>query len=528
MTRTGRIGTWCLAVGLLAALGIGVVAPAVIGGTVERELEDGLHERVAPGVTLRDVQIERGIWRTRVEAIVELENRLGERYYRRTGEPLLLDAQADVQHGPLVRGITGGWTPGFASARTTLKPPDAWADRLGEGRLDSRIGAGGRAEHQLELPAHRADATAEPVAEAWLQAFEWEDAQMRARVRGAVWDVVFESSSLAFRAPEAPDPAAFGTPPDGESGIRADLSDARFHIRREPGADEGYRYRGAGRIGTVELVEPASGRVHARDLRGRLSWAPGPVLPGIQLDVGGGAYRSWMQADDAARDQEPDSELAAWALRTGLEVTNDRAAVTVNGTLDARKPDPFRGALNGSLRGLHAPATADLARAAIGAWGSADPYHLGIAIGERLLARLPDLLEAQPDLALDARVRGEPGDARLQGALRYTGPSSVMAHQWQIMARGLSGRAELDADPAWFELFVVGLLRQELAAAGQAADAETEARLAEIAQEQIAMMQQAGWIQRTEDGGRLRSWVELENGRLQLNGVDAAVLPGAE
>lgn len=492
-------------VAALCAL-LAVALPAGLGVLVERHLQVAAERSPVPGVTVRDLEVERGLWRSTWRSIIEVEGRYGRRYYEHTGEPLLLAVESRAVHGPLLRDADGGVRLGAARVASAVELPAGLGEaRPGGGAQVLPVASwvaltGERHEHRTHLAAggHRG-ATWSPVnARAWVGGNGW-----RARVSTERWTY---------------------QPEEGRDAGPAMGLDHVVVTLKEGGEDGGNALTGTLDARSAAVRDAAAGRVEADDVRARWSWNGARPLPRFEGVIGGSGYRSWLP--EAGEDTAPESVLDDWEVGASSRAEDGVATVRLHGDVVARAPHATRASVTASVERLDATALADILGAARRARESADPFHLGVAVGERLLVQLPDLLERKPELRLEARLAGDDGDARLKGHVRYAGTATVPLREWPRLVRGLEGEARLQAHRPYLRRFLTAVLRQELGATGRS---EADAQLRQVAERQIDLMLEFGWLRPDGDEtATLSSTVELRDGRLLLHGEEAARLPGAE
>jgi uncharacterized protein YdgA (DUF945 family) len=172
-------------------------------------------------------------------------------------------------------------------------------------------------------------------------------------------------------------------------------------------------------------------------------------------------------------------------------------------------------AYNLSLNHLHGPTAAEITRAIraatknVGAASAANPAA-AMAVAGAFAQHLPVLLEHSPELVID-RI----GFRMPEGEFGIEGSVKMIEFKREDLAAAQSPLALLGKLDAGVDIWISeALLRKNWS--GTAEGAAAAAQHVAMVQQQVAAMEQAGYVRR--NGGRLEARIEFRNGALTSNG----------
>ncbi len=532
------------AVAVVVAAGA-AAAPWVFGIQAERAVHAVAIDAAGRDVTVRSLEIERGYRVSQLQGVLEVEGWLGDNYYRWAGEPLLLEVEAELVHGPLVRSDVRGWETAVALVRSEIQPPARWRREMPEyfagnpWRAESLVGRGGDVVSDLRLagydgPYHSWDDVAGELATdgdgqamLYLATPRWAwsgDNGAEGELQGARLEAAVEIPRARGRVVGARLSAESLVIVEGPGRGRIAGRDAALALNREFLSGDA-----AGRLQVntraVELVveDGDGGRMEMERPRGEADFRSGvPLWTGTFL-LGGDGYTTYLDAGAAG---EPAADLGPWRFDGEVTESEGLAAVEValDWTGDGSAAAGEHGESRLALRRMHAGAVADLSRALWGAWPSGDLFTMGFAVGERLLARMPDLLEAKPEVSFDAWQEGPDGRAEARVDVAYDGPANLGLNQWPTILTGVRGDGRLVMPRSTAEEVAAAILLQEALESGAPPSPEVEEMARRMGAMQIEAIEAEGWL--VEENGRLATTARFENLLLTVNGREALNLGG--
>ncbi len=518
-------------------------APWVAGVQAERAVHAAAIDAAGRDVTVRALEMERGYRVTRLRGVVEVEGAPGDHYYRWAGEPLLLEVEAEVVHGPLVRSAHRGWDVAAALVRSEIQPPPRWREAAPDyfhgapWRVESLVGRGGDVVSHFRLAGFEGaehawdEITGEWAMDGGGQAMFYLQTPRWAWSRGdgvesELREIRFEGAMEATRGRGRRAGGRFSAESvaydEGAGGGRVAARGVAMALNREfrPGEGPG-RIQWEMRVLDLAVEDSDGGQLEMEGVRGEADLHAGEPMWTGTFSLGGDRYTTRPAA--ALPGAEP-VRFGPWRL--GGE------AVEAEGLADLRFDMEWAGdgsALSGErgesrlvLSRIHAGALADLSRALWSTWPTGDTFAMGFAVGERLLARTPDLLEAKPEIALDVWQEGPDGVAEVHAEAAYDGPGNLGPHQWPSILADVRADGRFVAPRPMVEAAAAEILLQEALEAGVAPSPELEAVARRMAKAQTDALRADGWLVEEEDGrlaatARFRSLLLTLNDRLLLD-----------